>query len=1156
MRMEGAARVDEKIRHKPHFLGGLRGGLGKAKRRLKPLAVLLSPYRRQKRNVEDFTTEASLINSSLEDLKPEHNSKLIGDTVQDDDGEITIATTTQNPETLHKTKIGIAELPPEHLSTISVTTPTGRTLPEAFGFSSTTVLGHFATSKSSDTDAFDPQGSQTTTAMQAPTTSGANSHERKTTTDFTTAQTHADPETATSLYDGTIETTGPFHAPVSASGSTDSPAVHQTMREHGGEGTKVWTTSMKDSFTQTPTVFVGVTEQDFVTTEYDNAFRTTAENVATDNTYEPGYTSVYSGGTFTTQRDLHTTSQNTDVIASSASRATTETTSVTQLPKHISSSTAAAGAYDEFDTTLQSATATRMTDTSTPLASAVTRTKSYSGASEIGQTTEVTSIGSEVRKATASFVTEFEVYETPEPTAALDEVSTPREEPVGHSALTSNNVTEKTTEMSFGSHSTNPAAVTSQKEFVTTPRDHTSGDQFNTEMGTAGEALSSPTPEFLSPPSILGANVSEDGIMTLLPRSPRATSLSTTEPPLTSISPPIAVATSDMYTESRFYTDKNVHLTSTEDTNIPTTELSESRVPEGTEEGFRAMTTRSPFTLVYSSVTETIVSDTEESRDPSTLNPGQEVTGWSSPDTQSAYASPLPTTSLRPKPDLEFTRGVVSQTSKGLTPTYEEIDITRMSIDSAPSSTESYQLPTSFDYSKPTEESIPNTEVQILSTHKPALQPTTLVGDRRQAEKTTLGVFTTSGYDFSLTTTLEPEAHQTSESKQTQVASEQPVTASSGFPASSPAFSDASQGMTDVTTVTKSIKVSSVSTPVPGPVSPAIPNPDKVTERPDKRKTKEASTVLPEAYPSVNSVLVRIGLDADYDACVRGRKWQFRDHMRRQLSVLLRVPLPGIRNVRVEPARADLQQRIDQGTVLVTDLEGNRLPVFTSTVHSLQPPHGTSYSPALLAALTAMFVAAASVIVAAFCFAKKHLNEAHVSPSSKRDLRAEEDEEEEDEPERRFLRLASPNVLMSTRLDGPASGSILRDAMILPRKSLVPDPPVYEHPSMDDGSDALPLSSLSVHVENEVRERSTATWQSHPWAPSSVTPSDGFSLEPWSATPSQSASEASFRPVGSGVTSVSLVTQDGMWTADSGDFGQAATRVPAHKHSGENGHLQ
>ncbi|XP_049523889.1 uncharacterized protein LOC125945690 [Dermacentor silvarum] len=166
-------------------------------------------------------------------------------------------------------------------------------------------------------------------------------------------------------------------------------------------------------------------------------------------------------------------------------------------------------------------------------------------------------------------------------------------------------------------------------------------------------------------------------------------------------------------------------------------------------------------------------------------------------------------------------------------------------------------------------------------------------------------------------------------------------------------------------------------------------------------------TEPPEAYPSVNGVRVRLGLDADYGACVRGRERQFREHIRRQLSVLLRVPLPGVRNVRILPgsiiveadmvpvktpsldvdksallaARTDLQDRIDRGTAVITDLDGNRLPIFTSTVYSLQPPRGTSYSPALLGALTAMFFGATSVIVASAYLVKRHVGERHVSPS-------------------------------------------------------------------------------------------------------------------------------------------------------------------------------
>ncbi|KAL3245278.1 hypothetical protein MRX96_018095 [Rhipicephalus microplus] len=240
------------------------------------------------------------------------------------------------------------------------------------------------------------------------------------------------------------------------------------------------------------------------------------------------------------------------------------------------------------------------------------------------------------------------------------------------------------------------------------------------------------------------------------------------------------------------------------------------------------------------------------------------------------------------------------------------------------------------------------------------------------------------------------------------------------------------------------------------------------------------TTEPPEAYPSVNGVRLRLGLNADYGACVRGREWQFREHIRRQLSVLLRVPLPGVRNVRVMPgsiiveavmvpvktsllevdksallaARTDLQDRIDRGTVEVTDLDGNRLPIFTSTIYSLQPPRGTSYSPVMLGALTAMFFGATSVVVASAYLIRGHLREGHVSPSPE----GQPDVELPAVDERPFLRLVSPSLLISTRLDDPATASILRDARMLPRRSLVPDPPVYK-PARNE-SDATAVTSL------------------------------------------------------------------------------------------------
>ncbi|XP_075726108.1 uncharacterized protein LOC142767763 [Rhipicephalus microplus] len=281
------------------------------------------------------------------------------------------------------------------------------------------------------------------------------------------------------------------------------------------------------------------------------------------------------------------------------------------------------------------------------------------------------------------------------------------------------------------------------------------------------------------------------------------------------------------------------------------------------------------------------------------------------------------------------------------------------------------------------------------------------------------------------------------------------------------------------------------------------------------------TTEPPEAYPSVNGVRLRLGLNADYGACVRGREWQFREHIRRQLSVLLRVPLPGVRNVRVMPgsiiveavmvpvktsllevdksallaARTDLQDRIDRGTVEVTDLDGNRLPIFTSTIYSLQPPRGTSYSPVMLGALTAMFFGATSVVVASAYLIRGHLREGHVSPSPE----GQPDVELPAVDERPFLRLVSPSLLISTRLDDPATASILRDARMLPRRSLVPDPPVYK-PARNE-SDATAVTSLPPPSERgDERPTSTATWQSRSFD-LSVTPSDAFSLATtWSSS--------------------------------------------------------
>ncbi|KAL1474742.1 hypothetical protein MTO96_037759, partial [Rhipicephalus appendiculatus] len=254
------------------------------------------------------------------------------------------------------------------------------------------------------------------------------------------------------------------------------------------------------------------------------------------------------------------------------------------------------------------------------------------------------------------------------------------------------------------------------------------------------------------------------------------------------------------------------------------------------------------------------------------------------------------------------------------------------------------------------------------------------------------------------------------------------------------------------------------------------------------------TTEPPEAYPSVNGVRVRLGLDADYGACVRGREWQFREHIRRQLSVLLRVPLPGVRNVRVLPgsiiveavmvpvktpslevdrsallaARTDLQDRIDRGTAVVTDLDGNRLPIFTSTVYTLQPPRGTSYSPALLGGAD-RDVLWRHICHRGLCVSREEAR----AGRARLPVNGSVDE-------RPFLRLVSPSLLISTRLDDPATASILRDARMLPRRSLVPDPPVYK-PAREE-SDANPVTSLPPPPEPGAEPpESAATWQSHPF---------------------------------------------------------------------------
>ncbi|XP_075558254.1 uncharacterized protein LOC142590218 isoform X2 [Dermacentor variabilis] len=251
-------------------------------------------------------------------------------------------------------------------------------------------------------------------------------------------------------------------------------------------------------------------------------------------------------------------------------------------------------------------------------------------------------------------------------------------------------------------------------------------------------------------------------------------------------------------------------------------------------------------------------------------------------------------------------------------------------------------------------------------------------------------------------------------------------------------------------------------------------------------------------------------------------------------------------------ARIDLQDRIDRGTAVVTDLDGNRLPIFTSAVYSLQPPRGTSYSPALLGALTVMFFGAASVIVASAYLVKRHVGEGHVSPSPEA---ADTEQRQPPVDERPFLRLVSPGLLISTRLDDPATASILRDARMLPRRSLVPDPPVYR-PARGE-TDSAPVTSLPPPSEAPVDPpESVATWQSHPFD-SSATPSDAFSLATWSSTPFQPVSSEDFDPADSEATSRWTATaRRRMTSSPESQVSQVSTSVAISEQARANGQIR
>ncbi|XP_077491591.1 uncharacterized protein LOC144102149 [Amblyomma americanum] len=186
-----------------------------------------------------------------------------------------------------------------------------------------------------------------------------------------------------------------------------------------------------------------------------------------------------------------------------------------------------------------------------------------------------------------------------------------------------------------------------------------------------------------------------------------------------------------------------------------------------------------------------------------------------------------------------------------------------------------------------------DTTVVSLITPNPASGLNTLVDDNSSHAKATQNPLPT--------TTSQDDVRDRFETKPPFVdTTEEPTAPVSLLPTSTSDAEHATDTVANVSPVDAENSSNSGQTSTPLPTSAL--NPEEEQMGTGRKKPEVSPTVQsPEAYPSVNSVRVRLGLDARYNSCVRGREWQFREHIRRQLSVLLRVPLPGIRNVRVRP---------------------------------------------------------------------------------------------------------------------------------------------------------------------------------------------------------------------------------------------------------------
>ncbi|XP_064478957.1 uncharacterized protein LOC135392187 [Ornithodoros turicata] len=216
---------------------------------------------------------------------------------------------------------------------------------------------------------------------------------------------------------------------------------------------------------------------------------------------------------------------------------------------------------------------------------------------------------------------------------------------------------------------------------------------------------------------------------------------------------------------------------------------------------------------------------------------------------------------------------------------------------------------------------------------------------------------------------------------------------------------------------------------------------------------------------STNTVRVRLGFDADYGDRVQGRQWQFAAHMRQQLSGLLRVPLDGIQNVTVTPgsirlafdlvpvktatlelgrpdleaARADLMTRINRGTVTLTDLDGNRLPIFTT--------YSSRGDTILMVAsiISATFIASVLLLLV-ILFVQKRMNRtSKVTPTHQLYNRHLEQSDS-------FSGLVPGRGLLSRHLNQSVGKEILSH-FTSRQDSAVPGPPEYKLPGKSAASD-------------------------------------------------------------------------------------------------------